>query len=115
MEMFVPVKAEIVLSPRRAELTAGSWTEQGAPFYSGSVTYRLELPAGATRLVVETEDVVELLRNGEVIAKHIWAPYEFDLTGFQPGDHCELRVTNTLANQQQAMCKPSGLMKLRYL
>ena len=115
MEMFVPVKAEIVLSPRRAELTTGSWTEQGAPFYSGSVTYRLELPAGATRLVVETEDVVELLRNSEVVAKCIWAPYEFDLTDIQPGDHCELRVTNTLANQQLAMLKPSGLMKLRYL
>ena len=114
MEMFVPAKAEVTLTPRRTALAAGSWTEQGAPFYSGSVTYRLELPEGATRLTVETEDVVELLRNGEVVAKRIWSPYEFDLTGFHTGDHCELRVTNTLANQQQAMCKPSGLMSIRY-
>ncbi|MBP5300894.1 MAG: hypothetical protein J6Y80_05775 [Victivallales bacterium] len=110
MEMFVPAEASIVLSPRRAELMPSSWTEQGAPFYSGAVTYRIDPPAGARRLRVETEDVVELLLNGQVVAKRIWAPYDFALPERAAGDRLELRVTNTLANQQEAMLKPSGLL-----
>ena len=114
LRMFCPERAEVRLSPRRATLRVGSWTGQGAPFYSGAVSYSLDLPPEARRLRVESDDVVELLHNGRVVAKRIWSPYDFELPARAPGDRLELRVTNTLANQQEAMLRPSGIRAVRY-
>ena len=58
--------------------------------------------------------MVELLHNGRVAAKRIWSPYDFELPTRAPDDRLELRVTNTLANQQEAMPRPSGIRAVRY-
>ncbi|MDH7602297.1 MAG: glycosyl hydrolase [Armatimonadota bacterium] len=98
---------------------AGSWTDFGYPFYSGTASYMQvfdlpELPAGM-RVFVSIEDVkdmVEIVVNGVTAALRLWRPWEADITDMlKPGSNeLVLRITNSRANFFEATPHPSGLM-----
>lgn len=107
-----------VIAPPRHEVEAAPWTEQGYPFLSGRAVYRrrFALPSEyeGLRVFVEpemTEDVVEVLVNGESAGVRLWAPYGLEITELlQPGENeLSLRVANTLVNLLEAVDQPSGL------
>jgi hypothetical protein len=73
-------------------LRLGDWTEQGLPFYSGSVSYLRKIqpaiPKGG-RLFVRIPDyrgtAVRVLVDGKEAGVCAWEPYEIDITGFVSG------------------------------
>jgi hypothetical protein len=102
----------------RTTVRPASWTEQGYPFYSGRGVYRrtFTLPeaAGDRRVILRpamTDDVLEVVVNGERAGVRLWAPYEVDITDLaRPGENTlELRVANTLINLLEAVPRLSGL------
>ena len=60
---------------------------------------------------IGTDDVLEVLINGQSAGVRLWEPYAVELTEFlRPGENVlELRVANTLANLLKGVERPSGL------
>jgi len=117
----VQTKAEkIVLTPLRKELLVGkSWTEQGFPYYSGTITYEQEIhisPSLLRRKIVldcgDVRDHLEVIVNEEPVAIKLWRPYTIDLTGkLKAGNNrLKLKVTNTATNIITGKRAPSGLL-----
>ncbi len=98
---------------------AGSWTEFGYPFYSGTASYSQvfslpELPE-ESRILISVDDVKDMLEitvNGSSAETRLWRPWEADVTDLlAPGtNELTLRVTNSRANFLEATPHPSGLM-----
>ncbi|MFH2068004.1 MAG: glycosyl hydrolase [Candidatus Omnitrophota bacterium] len=73
-------------------LKLGDWTEQGLPFYSGSVSYLRKIqpvvPEGG-RLFVRIPNyrgvAVRILVDGKEAGVRAWEPYEIDVTDFVSG------------------------------
>ncbi len=73
-------------------LKLGDWTEQGLPFYSGSVSYLRKIqpvvPEGG-RLFIRIPDyrgvAIRILVDGQEAGVRAWEPYEIDITDFVPG------------------------------
>lgn len=106
-----------IVAPPQAVQPA-SWTGQGYPFYSGRGVYRrtFTLPADTSekRVILRpamTDDVLEVIVNGQRAGVRLWAPYDVDITDLvHPGENTlELRVANTLINLLEAVPRPSGL------
>ena len=104
--------------PRPRQGAAGSWTEQGYPFYSGAAVYRTTatLPdsLAGTRVFVDADagdDALEVVVNGGVAGVRLWEPYTVEVTDqVTPGENTiELRVANTAVNMLSAVSRPSGL------
>lgn len=108
-----------VLEGPGSRLGLGSWTEQGYPFFSGTMNYRcsvdipetfrnrlvelyLEELAGAARISVDGTEV------GTILAP----PYRLTVPALQqPGSHTiQIAVMNTLTNRCLADLRPSGLV-----
>jgi len=107
---------KIVKAP--SEISAGDWTAQGYPFYSGTGIYRaaIDVPAKYLdgRLFLEVDcgdDVLELSVNGRPAVLAPWHPYRLELTGLlNAGKNIvELKVTNTLMNILEGVQKASGI------
>ncbi|MGC8863928.1 MAG: glycosylhydrolase-like jelly roll fold domain-containing protein, partial [Armatimonadota bacterium] len=98
---------------------AGSWTDFGYAYYSGTAAYSQSfvLPdfrAGA-RLIVTVDDVrdaVEIAMNGKTADVRLWQPWEAEVTDLvMPGENrLTLKVTNSMANLFELRPQPSGLM-----
>lgn len=106
------------LAPPRTTMQPASWTGQGYPFYSGRATFRrqFEFPQDFKnqRIFLEpilTDDVLEVLVNGESAGVRLWQPYQVEVTNLlQSGENTlELRVANTLVNLLERVERPSGL------
>lgn len=114
MSLYSPASAEVTLSTRSRRLRMESWAEQGAPFYSGAVTYLVEIDhkGGRAKLVLpKVYYVCSLKCDGEEIGWRIWPPYEFDLE-LSHGRHLlEITVYNTMANMMEGYRAPSGIGK----
>ncbi|MBO5306278.1 MAG: hypothetical protein J6B12_05890, partial [Clostridia bacterium] len=119
MRSYLPKTAEITLQKRRHTLRVGtSWTEQGQPFYSGSVTYTfdVEIPKdmkNPTLVCPSLMAAAKLYVDGEYKGSAIAPPYRFALPA---GKHrLALEVCNTLANTLEAFLEPSGITALPYI
>ncbi len=107
------------IAPPRNVIYNGSWTEQGYPYYSGTVAYSqdVQIPpfAHGQRVMlcahIDT-GAVEIVVNGAIASVRPWSPYEADITALvKPGpNRIELRVTNSLANMLQNRPLVSGLI-----
>lgn len=112
---FALKESAIVDEPKT--LRTGSWTDQGYPYYSGTVSYRqkveLKSPKGKVLLRMEKpEDMAEVIVNGKSVAVLPWEPWEADITQFvKPGENeIEIRVTNSMLNLLNMEPKVSGLV-----
>ena len=91
-------KARIIAAPERLEI--GDWTEQGLPFYSGSVSYRRAVAtprlAKGERLFVRVPEyrgvAARVLVNGKEAGFIGWEPAEADITDYLEGDAFELAI-----------------------
>lgn len=116
---YLPKKAEITLSRRRASLKVGeSWTTQGQPFYSGSVTYTFDavIPSDfktPTLVCHGARDAVKLYADGKYLGSCIKPPYRFVLP--KDAHHLAVEVGNTLANTLEGFLSPSGLIEIPYI
>lgn len=112
MSLYYPSSYEVTLSPRSKTLRTGSWAEQGAPFYSGTATYLMDIEhkGGLARLVLpEVNYVCSLRCDGVEIGQRIWPPYEFEWE-LPAGRHTlELVVHNSMANMMEGYRAPGGL------
>jgi len=83
----------LVTSLRGEMLTGKSWTEQGLPYFSGTVAYdsEVDLPASLIdRMILpdcgDVGDDLEVAVDGEHVLTKLWHPYVVDVTGrLRPG------------------------------
>ena len=115
LDKYIPEHASVRLSKRPTELSLiRSWTEQGHPFYSGTVTYvlQLQLPTDfgvAVLHIPEVNDGCMVRKDGVEIGNQALQPYIFDL-GDMGGTHTlHLTVYNSMANALECYCEPSGI------
>ena len=97
----------------------GDWTEQGYPFYSGTINYKTNLDlddkyiGGELILFLECgEDVAEILINGNKLVLP-WHPYNADITELVTTgkNNIDIKITNTLINMLEGVPKKSGILK----
>ena len=72
------------------KLAFGSWVHQGLPFYSGNVTYHVDMETGAeatVRVPHYRGALVGLSVDGAVQEDIIYSPYVRKVTDLQPGKH----------------------------
>ncbi len=93
----------------------GDWSLQpGLELFSGTLAYRatVEVPS-ASELWLDLGrigEIVELLIDGQSHGVSLWAPHRLRVTA-APGPHAfEARVTNSMANANEGMQFPSGLI-----
>ncbi|WP_119319913.1 hypothetical protein [Capsulimonas corticalis] len=94
--------SHVLLTRRPKRLHVGDITEQGFPFYGGSLTYAVPLPplAEGRRVFVETSGFeaacIKVRRAGGADAMIAFPPYRAEATG--TGDRLELEVVLTRRN-----------------
>lgn len=120
MCQFLPGQADIRLNHRPKTLNAGSWTEQGHPFYSGAVKYSCEftIPESikdAVLVLPEVESVCQVSLDNEILGKAIWQPYEFKLPVSAGTHQLEITIWNTMANCLEEYRAPSGIIKSPFI
>lgn len=110
-EMSVAAPA-LRLAPRRKQLSAGSWADQGQVFYSGSADYFFTAEClGENALEVFTAgNTAELFIDEEPAGRHVWAPYEFRFPALHGRHEFRVRLTNTNANQLEGWRAVSGIL-----
>jgi len=111
---------QLFLTSLREEILSGkSWTEQGFPYYSGTLTYEKEIyiqPSIIRKKILldcgNVRDHLEVIINGKHVALKLWRPYIIDLTSqLKAGkNEIKLKVTNTAANIITGKKVPSGLL-----
>ena len=77
------VRGDVLTRPVRS-LEFGDWTRQGLPYYSGNLTYTIELPPGTTQLEFPEWRGMALAcaRDGETeFATLGWPPFVFETAG----------------------------------
>lgn len=96
-------RGKIVAEPNK--LKAGSWTNQGYPFYSGRMIYKTdvnvdEVRPTALRLVKPSGTLYKVRVNGRDAGTIMWRPFEIDLTEYlKPGKNLlEIQVVSSLQN-----------------
>ncbi len=101
-----------------------SWTEQGYPFYSGSIAYEQELYLDEEVLSSEqiwinidnVADMVEFIINGKTAAIRPWHPFSCEIRKLlKPKNSLILKVTNSMKNFLEGETKASGLFGKVYL
>ncbi len=113
MTLYMPSRAELVLSPRSTRLNSGDWCEQGAPFYFGTVTYMMEIEHGGGRVRLPLgwiNGTCSLKLNDVQMGTRIWEPFEYELELQRGINRLEITVSNTLANLLECYKAPGGLI-----
>ena len=98
-------KGWVIEAPVKS-LTAGSWKDQGLPFYSWGITcsndFSVEKPDGRYKVKLEKWNgtVAEVFVGGEAAGIIAFPPYECDVTSFiKPGiNKIDVRVIGSLKN-----------------
>ena len=116
MKMTVPEELEFILSPRRTEIAAGSWADQGQPFYSGSaeLSFEAEFDGGmaALNLPAYSGSAAVAVDGQQYGRVKVFTPFRFMLGKTSPGKHkISLMLTNTMANQLECYRAPGGLIE----
>ncbi|MEN6357998.1 MAG: hypothetical protein ABFD83_13050 [Armatimonadota bacterium] len=103
VELVDALRGKIVAEP--SKLKAGTWTDQGYPFYTGRMIYKTEFFAEKNanvfvRLVRPSGSLYKVRVNGKEAGEILWRPYEIDLTGFvRSGKNLlEIEVVSSLQN-----------------
>jgi len=113
LQIYDPAKCAVTLAPRRTRLDAGSWAEQGQPFYSGSAVYAFDVASFSGKAVLETPRAavrVKAFLDGRPCGETCMPPFTVDLGDVTGARLLELEVTNTLANDFEDFPAPSGLV-----
>lgn len=80
-----------VITALPEKLAFGSLLNQGLPFYSGAITYKLKAVAEKGRLTVTASDymgaLIEVSVDGEVKGNIIYPPYTLGIDGIKDGEH----------------------------
>jgi len=95
----------------------GSWTNEGLPFYSGSVKYKARVTLTEKKLhkailkLGEVKETAEVRVNGRDAGLRLWPPYDIDITSYlsEGENEIEIIVRNTGANFFDHP-RPSGLL-----
>ncbi|MBN2324234.1 MAG: hypothetical protein JXQ30_10905 [Spirochaetes bacterium] len=113
-------EGEYAIDGERNELVTGTWTDQGYPYFSGSIEYgqHVYFEDGFTRncsCFLEAQDIREIASlcvNGRTVGLRPWKPYRWDVTGFlKPGGNdIRIRVWNTLTNLLDLKKYDSGIV-----
>jgi hypothetical protein len=111
---------EYVIAPETGELVTGSWTEQGYPYFAGSIEYgqQVWLEEEVVRdtrcfLVAEgVREIASLRLNDETVGLRPWKPHTWDVTGFLRAgqNHIRIQVWNTLTNLLDLKSMDSGIL-----
>lgn len=82
--------------PLEKQLTFGSYTTQGLPFYTGNLTYKLKVnvPNGRLKLHVSRYRgaLLGISVDGKRAGSIVFAPYDFEMEGLETGEH-EVEIT----------------------
>lgn len=106
-----------ILKPIEAAF-AGSWTEFGYPYYSGTALYthsfRLPKYNCKSRLIISIDslsDMAEIFVNEQAADIRVWQPWEADITDFvkKGTNTLSIKITNTMANVFDKEPRKSGL------
>lgn len=111
--MADPYTGKIVAEPKK--LNAGSWTDQGYPFYAGRMIYKTDFTSGKgqhtfIRLIRPSGSLFKARVNGKPAGDILWRPYELELTKYcQPGKNTlEIEVVSTLQNAWGPLHEKNG-------
>ncbi len=100
-----PYEGRIIREKKK--LTAGSWVNQGYPFYSGRMVYKSEfdIPEGRKRAflrILKPSGILFKARiNGREAGNILWSPYMLEITRFARGrkkNSLELELVSSLQN-----------------
>jgi hypothetical protein len=113
------LEGEWIIGKRKQSLEVGSWTEQGFPFYVGTMDYiaNFSLPssyldAKAILSLGQIKEAVEVEVNGKIAGYLFSAPWELEIEDFlKEGDNeIRLRITNCPPQVYGEQCRASGLL-----
>ena len=101
-------------------LTTGTWTDQGYPYFVGSIEYRQQIYVGedfckGRHCYLELDDVreaIDVTMNGTHIGVRLWEPYRIEVgDSLKAGvNDVRIRVWNTLANLLDLRNMDSGII-----
>ncbi|MFO7958843.1 MAG: glycosyl hydrolase [Candidatus Brocadiia bacterium] len=100
--------ADVLVEPTAPAPAIGDWTEQGLPFYSGSVVFRADVQAsaGGDRLFVEVPEFagacVRVLVDGEEAGVVGWEPHEVEITDLASGKEEFQLAVEVVAHRRNA-------------
>lgn len=124
---FLVAGHRLQAGPPPHEVSLGSWTDFGYPFFSGTARYETSFildardadgqAQGKSRYLLDlgrVADVASVWANGTFVGKRLWAPFRFDITRYvQPGkNRIEVEVTNGSVNCLMGDTKESGLLDI---
>lgn len=115
LSMYEPEHKRITLSRRSKSISlSNGWHAQGHVFYSGTADYDISAlcTQNISAIDIETNGVAELLVDGIVRQKRVFAPYTFTLDK-AAGHSIVIRCHNTMGNRMERYAAPSGILKLR--
>ncbi len=103
VEMVSPYEGKIVKEKEKIE--AGSWVEQGYPFYGGSMVYKTDIALkkgkrAFLKLLNPSGTLFKVRVNGRDAGKILWSPYFLEITSFvKNGDNrIEVELVSSLQN-----------------
>ncbi len=100
--------ADVLVEPACPAPVIGDWTEQGLPFYSGSVVFRADVQTavGAERLFVEVPEFggacVRVLVDGQEAGVIGWQPHEVEITDLVRGKEGFQLAVEVVAHRRNA-------------
>ena len=113
------LEGEWVIGKRKPSLEVGSWTEQGFPFYVGTMDYitSFSLPQSyigekAILSLGQIKEAVEVEVNGKRAGYLFSSPWDLEIDDFlREGDNeIRLKITNCPPSTFGEQCKASGLL-----
>ncbi|MCK9266064.1 hypothetical protein M0P98_04170 [bacterium] len=103
VEMVSPYEGKIV--KEREKIEAGSWVEQGYPFYGGSMVYMTDIALKKgkrvfLKLLNPSGTLFNVRVNGRDAGKILWSPYCIEITSFvkNGNNKIEVELVSSLQN-----------------
>jgi len=97
--------------PMAEKLKVGDLCKQGFPFYSGAVTYEVQLPMGASRLCLPAIGGACAKVDGQILG---WDPFEADVSGDAAKVEVVLTRRNTFGPLHNADRNRSGIGPMHF-
>jgi len=114
-----------VIEKEDSIINTGTWTEQGYPYFRGSIElsqriYVEEDMLKEKRAYIKSDDlreIVELQINGKKAGTRLWDPYIFDATEYLvPGENVvTFKIWNTLTNLLDLKIFDAGIISKPYI